>query len=268
MLKTRARHHAANWTLDARDVVVRRGERDALRGVSLTIRPGECVSIIGPNGAGKTTLILTLLGLMRPNSGSVTLANRRLHTLSARERGRFAAYVPQGLDRTPAFSVRDVVEGGRFPHLHALHPFSDADRAAVDEAISACGLVELAGRPVTEISAGERQKTLLAAAMAQQAQVVFLDEPSTALDPAYQIDLVTLLRSWQQSGRTVVIVSHDLQLPAALGGRVVALRDGSVVADGSVGEILQPDRLTDIFSATFQLARTADGREFLIPAWR
>ncbi|MFQ5807619.1 MAG: ABC transporter ATP-binding protein [Phycisphaerae bacterium] len=238
-----------------------------LHDIDVEFRDGECVSLIGPNGSGKTTLLLALLGLLPPASGSVRINGREVAELPARVRGRFASYVPQTVERIPAFSLYDVVAAGRFPHVSPLRPLSSADREQVDRALDMCGLKGLARRRINAVSGGERQKALIAAAIAQDAQVMFLDEPNTALDPAYQIELARLLRRWRDSGRALLLISHDLQLPAALGGRVIALREGEIAADGEAVEILTPARLAEVYDASFEVAETADGRRVVLPNW-
>jgi iron complex transport system ATP-binding protein len=238
-----------------------------LHDICVEFHSGECVSLIGPNGSGKTTLMMTLLGLLSPASGSVRVNDRDVGALPARVRGRFASYVPQTIERIPAFSVREVVASGRFAHVAPLRPLSQSDRQHVERALETCGLSALADRRIDAVSGGERQKTLIAAAVAQDAQVMFLDEPSTALDPAYQLELVGLLRDWHERGRGLVLISHDLQLPAVLGGRVVALREGRVVADGDAAEILVPERLREVYGAAFEFAETATGRRIVLPNW-
>ena len=260
-------HAAPPWRLECEHLSVRRGRRLVVQDVTLALHPGQCVSIVGPNGSGKTTLLLALLGLLPPASGGVRLNGRDWGRLSARERGRFAAYVPQGLDRVPAFRVYDVVAGGRYPHVAAHGPLTVADHAAIRRALEQCGLTVLAERPLDAVSGGERQKTLIAAAMAQDPQMMFLDEPNAALDPGYQIELVRILRDWHRAGRGLLLVSHDLQLPAALGGRVVALREGRVAADGPADEVLVPDTLGAIYGARFGVVTTADGAQLVLPDW-
>jgi iron complex transport system ATP-binding protein len=258
---------SASWRLEARGLCVRRGARHVLENIDLKLGAGESISIIGPNGAGKTTLLQALLGLLPAESGEVLLEGRSIRRLSAAQRGRFAAYVAQIVERLPAFRVAEVVATGRFPHVSPLRPLSGEDHAIVRRELARCGLAELADRPVTAISGGERQKTFLAAALAQEPQALFLDEPTTALDPAYQVELVRLLREWHAAGRAVVLVSHDLQVPAALGGRVVALRDGRVVANGPASELLTSDRLRDVFGAEFEMLADASGRRVPAPRW-
>jgi len=266
-MTSRTRDIQPPWQLACEHLRVARGGRVVLHEIDIEFRDGQCVALIGPNGSGKTTLMLALLGLLPPAAGHVRINGREVCDLPARVRGRFASYVPQTVERIPAFSVYEVVAAGRFPHVSPLRPLSQADQRHVDRALETCGLTSLAQRHVDAISGGERQKTLIAAAIAQDAQVMFLDEPNTALDPAYQVDLLRMLRGWHARGRGLVLISHDLQLPAALGGRVVALREGQVVADGHAEQVLTPERLAEVYDASFEVATTAEGRRIILPNW-
>jgi iron complex transport system ATP-binding protein len=264
---SRSRDIQAPWRLVCERLCVERGGRQILHDVDLEIETGQCVSLIGPNGSGKTTLMLTLLGLLSPASGSVRVDGREVGRLPPRVRGRFASYVPQTVERLPGFSIYEVVASGRFPHVAPLRPLSNADREHVEAALEMCGLTDLASRRIDSISGGERQKTLIAAAVAQDAQVMFLDEPNTALDPGYQIELVRLLQRWHTRRRGLVLISHELSLPAVLGGRVVALCEGRVVMDGDAEDTLTPDRLSEVYGAAFEVLETADGRRITVPKW-
>ncbi len=251
--------------LDA--LCVARGGREVVHDITVSLDAAAGACLIGPNGSGKTTLLLALLGVLPPARGAVLYDECDIRRLSARQRGRLAAYVPQLVQQLPEQTVGDVVSGGRYPHVRALAPLSPADRAAIDHALEQTGLQALRERPIRTLSGGERQKALLAAALAQDARVLFLDEPDTALDPAYLLELVALLRSWRARGRGLVLVSHDLQIPAALGGRVVALRDGRVAADGDAQDVLTPERLAQVYSAGFERVTTPTGRALTVPAW-
>lgn len=253
------------WRLECKDVCVSVGSRRLLEKISLTICAGECVSIIGPNGAGKTTLLLALMGIRQPTSGEIRLDGAALARLSSRSRGRFAALVPQALEHAGGLTVREVVATGRFPHLRPLHPLSLADEQRIDQVLGECGIAKLADRPLAAISGGERQKTLLAAAIAQDARAIFLDEPDTALDPAYQVELVRLLRREQSAGRTLVLVSHDLQFPTALSGRVLALCEGRCIADGPAEQVLTSESLVGIYGTGFEAFTTRNGRRVFVP---
>ncbi len=253
--------------LECRRLSVRRGRRLVLHEIELVIRDDECVTLIGPNGSGKTTLMLALLGLLPPAAGHVRIGGIDAHRLPPRARGCFAAYVPQVVERLPGFRVRDIVATGRYPHLGPLTPFSRADLDIVAQALEQCGLAALSERPINEVSGGERQKALIAAAVAQDARVMFLDEPNTALDPAYQVDLVRLLREWHARGRGLVLISHDLHLPAALGGRVIALCEGRVIADGAATDVLDPEKLESIYGTQFDMVTTRAGQRVALPRW-
>lgn len=254
-----------DWSLECRSLTVKRGGRDVLCGVDFTLRAGECWSLIGANGAGKTTLMLALLGLLPPSGGDACLDGRCVSRIPPRRRGRWAAYVPQTFDATLGYTVSDVVVGGRFPHLGPLAPLSTDDESRVREAMDRCGLAELRDRPVRELSAGERQKTLIAAALAQDADAMFLDEPDAALDPAHQVELVSILRDWHAAGRALVVISHDLQLPAALDGLTAALRHGRIIAAGPTADVLNPERLSAVYGAEFEALTRADGRRIVLP---
>lgn len=258
---------SGDWCLAARGVTVRRGGRAILDTVSLTLRRGACLSLVGPNGSGKTTLLLALLGVFRPDDGQVRLNDRALAKMSPRTRGRFAGYVPQLLETAPPFTVRDVVAGGRFAHTNAWQALRPADETAVTQALERCGMTALADRRFDTLSGGERQKTLIAAAVAQDPAVLLLDEPNAALDPAYQLELVRILRAWHASGRALLVISHDLQLPLALGGRVAALQAGRLVAEGPADEVLTPAVLSKIYGAPFERVTTSSGQAIPLPTW-
>lgn len=266
-MHTDAQTTSKAWRLECRDLDVRRGGRRIVAGVNLQLSAGNCVSIVGPNGSGKTTLMLALLGLLKPAAGYVRFNGRDWRQLSARERGRLVAYVPQVLGPAPAFRVAEIVAGGRFPHVPTVRRLSAADQAAVQSALDRCGLAALADRRFDTLSGGERQKTLIAAAMAQDPRLLFLDEPNTALDPAYQVELVHILREWSQTGRGLLLISHDLHLPAILGGDVVALRDGSVAIEGPASDVLRPETLEEIYGTPFGSATTSEGERIVLPLW-
>jgi len=260
-------HNPTDWTLDCADLAVVRGGRTVLDGIELAIGPGDCVSLVGPNGSGKTTLLLALLGMLRPARGKVRLDGRDLRRIPPRRRAAFAAYVPQNVDALPPFTVREVVAGGRYPHASAFARLTEQDQAAIEAALARCGLSELAGRRIDAVSGGERQKAFIGAAIAQNPQLLVLDEPNAGLDPGYQLELVRLLRDWHEGGRATLVVSHDLQLPAALGGRVIALQAGRVAAQGPAGDVLTAETLGAVYRAPFGAVTTESGRRLVLPAW-
>ncbi len=258
---------AALPLLTGRNLSVRRGRTRVLHAVDVELYGGECLAVVGPNGSGKSTLLRALLGLLPLETGEVRYAAQSLLALSPAQRARHAAYVPQILEQVSRLTVYDVVAGGRFCHLGAAHAFSADQAAATGRALADCGLTPLAGREFHTLSGGERQKTLLAAALAQNPRVLLLDEPHAALDPGYQVELVHILRAWLGPDRAVLLVSHDLHLPVALGARVLALRNGAVAAVGPAHEILTPASLTHIYDASFEEATTRSGLRVVLPDW-
>ena len=244
----------------ARRITWRAGGRlapDILGPLDLEVRAGECLAVVGPNGAGKTTLLRLLTGLTPPSSGSLTFAGQPYARLSRRELARRIAYVPQIRPAHVPLSVEEVVLLGRYPYLSRLQLApSGADFAAVEEALLRVGIGELRQRPVDELSGGERQAVFIAAALAQEAQLLVLDEPTLHLDARHQQQLAALLLRLKGSAmRTVVLATHDLNLAALLGDRLLALAGGREVAVGAPAEILRPELLARLFRARFEVVR-------------
>jgi ABC-type cobalamin/Fe3+-siderophores transport system ATPase subunit len=244
----------------ARGISWRAGGRDVLGTLDLDVRGGECLVVVGPNGAGKTTLLRLLTGLLRPSAGTLAFAGQPFAKLSRRELARRVAYVPQIRPAHVPLSVEEVVLLGRYPYLSALQlaPRS-ADFAAVEDALQRVGIVELRLRPVDELSGGERQAVFIAAALAQEAQLLVLDEPTLHLDARHQQQLAALLlRLKGEAARTVVLATHDLNLASLLGDRLLALAGGREVAIGPPADILRPELLERLFRARFEVVRTGD----------
>ena len=245
-------------------LTVRRLKATVLRDVSLQIQDGQCVSIIGPNGAGKSTLMSAMVNMLPIPKGRVLLDGKPLHRYKRRDIARRIAYVPQWMDGYMGFRVREVIESGRYAHLEPLESLSEQDRLAVDEAVAACKVTSLLDRRVETLSGGERQKVWIAAALAQQAPTLFLDEPTNALDPAHQADLIRIMRAFAGRGGTLVVICHDLNLALALGGRVVALHQGAIFFDESVEVLRDTRRLADLFGTDFVLHESQDRRSFSV----
>ena len=230
-----------------RGLSVRLGGRLVLSEVSLDLDPGAFVAIVGPNGAGKTSLLRALVGLV-PYTGQVMLGADDLARLSARERARRIAYLPQGHEVHWPLPARDIVALGRFPH-GAADPdrLGEADRQAVADAIRATETETFADRPVTSLSGGERARVALARVFAAGAPVILADEPTAALDPRHQIDVIAGLKARSRSGTLVVAVTHDLGLAARYADAVIVLRGGRLAAFGPPEEALAPDLLRGVF---------------------
>ena len=250
----------------ARRLRVALGGTPILHDVDLRVASGELVALVGPNGAGKSTLLRALAGLL-PADGDAELLGRTVSAWSARERGQRLALVRQATDLTAAFTVRDIVALGRAPHLGWLARPGAADAARIDAALDAMGLRALAERQAPTLSGGEQQRTLLAQALAQDAAVLLLDEPTAHLDIRHQLDLLARIRRQSRQGRAVVAALHDLGLAARFADRIAVLSDGRLVADGPPRDVLTPALLHDVFGVRAEVTATESGPtlRYLLP---
>jgi iron complex transport system ATP-binding protein len=232
------------------DVAVSFGDADVLDGVSLAVDPGEFVGVVGPNGAGKTTLLRTMTGALEPSRGTVTVDGAALDERSSKAASRLVAVVPQDTSLSFSFDVRTVVEMGRYPHRSRFSPPDEADRAAVDRALERTRIAEFADRSIDEVSGGERQRVVLARAVAQETPVLLLDEPTASLDINHQIETLELVSDLVREGRTAVAAIHDLNLAARYCDRLVALSEGTVLDSGPPQSVLTAETLKSAFDAT------------------
>jgi len=237
------------------EVVVEYAPVRALDGLTLAVERGEWVAILGPNGAGKSTLLRVATGVVRPRSGAVFLGERSVARMTPREIARTAAVVPQEVWMPFPYTALEIVLMGRAPHLGWLGLEGEADYARGLAALARTDAAHLADRPLDTLSGGERQRVLLARAIAQEAPLLLLDEPTTHLDIAHQIHFLDLLRELHREGRTIVTILHDLNLAALYAPRLVLLAGGRLLADGSANEVLTESRLAQAFGARVCLAR-------------
>jgi iron complex transport system ATP-binding protein len=253
-------------TLHAESVAAGYAARTVLHGCTLTVGRGEVVAIVGPNGAGKSTLLRVLAGLLRPTSGSVRIDGVDVATLARPELARRIAVVPQIFDTLFPFSVREVVSLGRTARLGLFGGSSRADTAAVERAIADLDLADLASRRIDRLSGGERQRAVLAMALAQETDVLLLDEPTVHLDPAHQVAMLRLVRELACArGLAVAAVLHDLNLAASMATRIAVIADGRVVCDASPETVMNADLIRDVFGSGLSVGRL-DGRPVVVPA--
>ncbi|MCC8166581.1 MAG: ABC transporter ATP-binding protein [Planctomycetes bacterium] len=238
---------ATGPVLEARNIDFFHGPQHVLRDVSLTMRPGRHYIIAGPNGAGKSTLMDILASLKIPARGAVSLDGRPLRDYGAVELARLVAFAPQEARFNFPFTIREVVAMGRRPYLGRWGRLNDDDHAAVTGAIASLHLDAIADKPVTALSGGERRRTVVARALAQDTPVLLLDEPSAGLDIAQALSLMALARRLAEAGRLVVTVSHDLSLAAVYGHDMVFLKAGVVCAAGPVAAVFTEPVLEDIY---------------------
>ena len=246
-------------------VAVRLGGRPVLAGVDLVLGRGELLGVLGRNGAGKTTLLRIATGVVAPDAGAVGLGGRPLASLPRRALAREIAIVPQETSVPFPFSVTELVLMGRAPHLGLLGFETAADRRAAAAALERLGIAELADRSVLEISGGERQLAVVARALAQDARVLLLDEPTAHLDLERRLALLELARELVREGRSVLVVSHDLSLAGRFCDRVALLAGGRVAAAGEPAEILTPPRLREVFGVASEILRASDGSPVVVP---
>jgi len=236
------------------------GHTPILRNVSLTAGRGELVSIVGPNGSGKTTLLRVIDRILLPSSGSVSIGDVPLARLSRVEIARRMAFVSQNGSIQFPFSVREIVLMGRAPHGRGNAFESAADRGIAEEMMQLTDVAHLADKPVTALSGGERQRVFIARALAQQPEILLLDEPNAHLDIAHQIDTFNIIRRLKtRTGLTVLSVSHDLNLASAFSDRIAMLTCGSVVASGTPADVLTAERIREVFRTDVVVDRHPDG---------
>jgi len=251
--------------LSATGIVAGYGERTVLQGIDLSINGGEVVAVVGPNGAGKSTLLRVLAGLLRPRRGSVSLDGRPLSAFRRIELARRIAVVPQVFETLFPFTVREVVGLGRTARIPLFGRVGRADAAAVDAALGDLEMAALADRRVDELSGGERQRAVIAMALAQEADVLLLDEPTAHLDPAHQLATLDFVRSLAtRRGFVVCAVLHDLNLASALASRLVVLAAGRALRDGAPSDVLRPDLVASVFGDRLAVIQHA-GRPAVLP---
>jgi len=237
-----------------------------LHDVDLSVKPGEMVGLLGPNGSGKTTLIKLASGVLKPGQGEIWLDGSTLGQMRRKMIARSIAVMPQQFHIPFAFKVSEVVMLGRIPFIRALTGETKIDREAVGHALEVVGVTELENRRFDELSGGERQKVILAMVLAQQPQVLLLDEPTLHLDITHQVEILELVRGLnRQQNLTVVAAMHDLNLASLYFDRLVLLKKGMVLADGTPLEVITEDMLRTVFGASVKVeAHPATGTPHVV----
>ncbi|MFJ2621542.1 ABC transporter ATP-binding protein [Glutamicibacter sp. NPDC087344] len=244
------------------------GERTVIKELALDIPAGQITTIVGPNACGKSTLLRSMSRLLQPKSGHVLLDGTDIHRMPAKALARTLGLLPQTPIAPEGITVADLVGRGRQPHQSIFSRWSRADDEAVAEALELTNSVALADRSVDELSGGQRQRVWIAMALAQGTDILLLDEPTTFLDVSHQVDVLDLLTDLNRTqGTTVVMVLHDLNLAARYADYLVAMRDGSIRAQGTPGEILTEDVVNEVFGLSCRVIQDPTTNKPLVLPW-
>jgi ABC-type cobalamin/Fe3+-siderophores transport system ATPase subunit len=236
--------------LEARDLVVERGRSTVLQGASLCLHEGEALALVGPNAAGKSTLLRTMAGLLKAKAGVVSLRGKPFEAWKRDAWARAVALVAAEEDGAPTLAVADRVALGRYPHRGPFRPLTARDHEAVDHALARAGIEHLARRPLGTLSAGERQLAALARGLAQEPEVLLLDEPASHLDIGHQLRLFAVLDEVRRRGVAVLAVVHDLQRAGAWAERMALLAEGRVIDEGPPATVLSGKGAAEAFGVT------------------
>ncbi|MBM4090742.1 MAG: ABC transporter ATP-binding protein [Planctomycetes bacterium] len=238
---------------------------EILRGVSCRVPRGCLVALVGPNGAGKSTLLRAACGHVPLSAGQVEIDGQPLHRLSRRHIARSVCLLPQDANLAVPFSVREIVAMGRNPHLGRFQPLGRRDTEIIAWAMRQASVESLADRPVTRLSGGEKQRTLLARCLATEAPTLLLDEPTSCLDILHELEVLELLQQFARQDKTVVAAMHDLNAARRICSHVVLLHEGRVAAQGSPAETLCQDHLERVFGVRVAAA-SQDSLVFSLPS--
>ena len=224
------------------------GETTILQNVSLDIPEGKITILVGPNGCGKSTLLKTIARVLQPESGEVLLGDRNVHKMPTKSVALEMALLAQGPIAPEGLTVRELVAQGRFPHQSFLRQWTTEDARAVDDAMAATDIIQFADRPVSSLSGGQRQRCWIAMSLAQDTDIILLDEPTTFLDLKVQVDVMNLLtKTARDAHKTMVVVLHELNIAATYADKLVMMREGEIVANGDVQEVFTAENLMSVF---------------------
>ena len=254
-------------SLGARALSLGYGATPIVDGLTVDLLAGAVTAIVGPNACGKSTLLRGLARLLKPAAGQVILDGSDIAGLRTRDVARRLGLLPQSSIAPEGITVADLVTRGRFPHQTMLRQFTYDDQRAVADAMAATGVTAIAGRPVDELSGGQRQRVWVAMVLAQQTPLILLDEPTTFLDIAHQIELLELFADLNhEQGRTIIAVLHDLNHACRFADEIIAMKDGAIVAHGNPAEVITADLVEEVYGLRCQIITDPEtGTPLVIP---
>lgn len=261
---------ARSTRLEARDLTIGYGKRVISEHLDALVPDGSFTAVIGPNASGKSTLLRALARLLRPKEGTVHLEGRDVREFAPKELARALGLLPQTSLAPDGIRVAGLVARGRFPHQNAVDRWSARDEQAVARALEATGVADLASRPVSELSGGQRQRVWVAMILAQETDVLLLDEPTTFLDIAHQIGVLELFKELnERDGHTLVAVLHDLNQAARYASHIIVMADGAVVAAGPPREVVTEAIISRVFGLACRIIDDPEsGTPLVIPRLR
>jgi iron complex transport system ATP-binding protein len=252
--------------LAGRDLSVGYGPKDVIAGLDIRIPAGELTVIVGPNACGKSTLLRALARMLPARGGVVELDGQPIGRYGPKEVARRLGLLPQSPVAPDGIAVEDLVARGRYPHQGLLRQWSDRDQAAVEAAMARAGVTELADSAVSELSGGQRQRVWIALALAQETPILLLDEPTTFLDIAHQVEVLNLARELQRAGQTVVVVLHELALAFRYATNLIVMRGGAIAAQGAVEDVVTAELIAQVYGLPCQLITDpVSGRPLVAP---
>ena len=243
-----------------------KADKPLLADMSLNVEQGDFLGLIGPNGSGKTTILKLLSGFLRPASGKILLKEQEILSLSSRQRARILAVVPQLVTTPMPYTVRQIVEMGRTARLPLFAPLRHEDHEPIEQAINDMDLQSLQHNHFNELSGGERQRTIIASALAQEPELLLLDEPTAALDLGHKIKLMRILKKLQKRGIAIMVISHDIELMARYCERLTLLCEGRVLASGTASEVIQPHLIKQAYDCDVEVNKNLNDISHIIPA--
>jgi iron complex transport system ATP-binding protein len=253
--------------LEARRVTLAYDSNVVARDLTVSIPPGGFTAIVGPNACGKSTLLRALVRMLKPKSGSIVLDGAEISSMPTRQVARRLGLLPQSSIAPDGITVADLVARGRHPYQRLLRQWSREDERAVSEAMAQTGVEDLADRPVDELSGGQRQRVWLAMALAQSTPLLLLDEPTTFLDIAHQVEVLDLCAQLHREGRTLVAVLHDLNSACRYATHLIAMREGAVIAEGTPAEVVTAELVEEVFGLNCLVVPCpASGAPMVVPA--